>query len=292
MTDHDRTQSIGASDAAAAIGASPWKSQFQLWSEKTGLAQPPNLDEKEAVYWGKALEASIINAFANRTGRHTFALSPSEPTRHPDNLFMTATPDAIQEAEGRGGDGVLEVKNAGHWAGKPWEDGEPPLHYQVQVQHQLACTGLTWGTLCALVGGQKLIWFDVERNQRFIDSMIAKEAFFWTQVIDRVPPEPDGSIATTDVLKLLYPKDDGQIISLPEDAAKWDDLLQRTKASIKTAEQTKCECENWIKAAIGNATTGVLPDGSMYTFKQQIVNHKAKEAWRNEFRVLRRKAVK
>jgi len=284
----DRTGSIGASDAAAALGISPWKSQFQLWAEKTGIAEPPDLDAVEAVEWGTRLELVIGKAFAERSGRDIRYNFDQTVERHPDRLWMTATPDAFQTNGNGRGKGVLQIKTTSLWNQKEWEDTQP-IHYQVQVQHELAVTGLNWGTLCVLIGGQKMLYFDVDRNERFIEAMIAKEAFFWTQVLDRTPPDPDGSIATTDTLRRLYPRDDGETIVLPDDAFHWDEELQVCKKDIKAQENQRRMYENKIKAAMGTATRGVLRNSSMaYTHKLQTVNHKARKAWTNEFRVLRR----
>ena len=42
-----RQQGIGSSDAAAAVGLSPYKSPLQLWAEKTGQARFPEPDPKD-----------------------------------------------------------------------------------------------------------------------------------------------------------------------------------------------------------------------------------------------------
>ena len=287
----ERQNSIGASDAAAALSASPFKSQFQLWSEKVGLAEPPSLDDVERVYWGNALEDKIVERFGEVTGRYVEWNGSHEITRHPNRPWMTATLDGTQECDERAGDGtgVLQIKTTGHWSGKEWET-EPPLHCQIQLQHEIEVKGATWGTLAVLVAGQKLLWFDMERDDDFIEQLMAKEAWFWTQVLDKIPVPVDGSIATTDTLKRLYPKDDGEIISLPAEAADWDLWLREAKDSIKLHEGNKRKIENQIKAALGHNTCGILPNGDQYTFKNQVVNHKAKDAYANEFRVLRRKA--
>lgn len=46
---------IGGSEAAAALGLNPWKSQFQLWLEKTGVVEAEDLTNNEFVYWGRCL---------------------------------------------------------------------------------------------------------------------------------------------------------------------------------------------------------------------------------------------
>jgi len=288
MVANDRTTSIGASDWAAALGVCPWKSPFQLWAEKTGIAEPSDLSGVERIYWGNALEAIIIARFGMVTGRKVEHNIGAKVTRHPERPFLTATLDAVQTDEVRGV-GALEAKNVDYWVGPKWKD-EAPLWVQTQLQGQLACTGMPWGSMAGLIGGNRLEHYDAERNDAFIEAAIDKLAFFWTCVLDKIPPEPDGSIATAECLKRLYPKDDGEIIALPVEAEAWDRQLIVCKQQRKIWDDRQREQENLFKAALGTATTGVLPDGSRYTYKQQIVNHKAKEAYVSRYRVLRRAA--
>ena len=286
----ERRKGIGASEAAAALGVCPWKSRFQLWAEKTGKADPPDLDAVEAVEWGDILEAVICETFAKRTGRRVHHNEGQAMEHHSKHDFMFATPDATQmDKSPRPEIGVLQIKTTSLWRGDAWAE-DARLPYRVQVQHEMACTGRKWGTLVCLIGGQKMVHFDQERNQKFIDAMIEEEAKFWELVTSDTPPEPDGSAATTEVLRRLYPLDDGEIIALPAESAEWDELLVEMKLAIKQLNFEKNELQNKLKAAMGTATTGVLPSGGQYTFKSQTVNHEAREAFQSSHRVLRRKA--
>lgn len=64
-----RQQGIGSSDAAMAIGLSPYKSPLSLWLEKTHRKAPDDLSEKEAVIWGTVLEPVLASVYAERTGK-------------------------------------------------------------------------------------------------------------------------------------------------------------------------------------------------------------------------------
>ncbi len=294
----ERQTSIGASDAAATLNVDPYCSMFKKWSEKTGICAPPSLDDVEQVYWGNAHEPAICRRFSELTGREVHHNDKYELVRHPDRLWMTATLDAIQIHPQRGR-APLECKSIGYmesirgeWADDGKGKVKPPLFVEVQLQHQIAAGGFAWGSIAVLIAGQKMLWFDMDRDDAFIEQMMAKEAWFWTQVLDKIPVPVDGSIATTDTLKRLYPKDDGEIISLPESCTNWDINRQYWKEQKKTAEGSIREFENLIKAALGNATCGILPNGDQYTFKQQTNHYPAKEASESSFRVLRRKANK
>lgn len=49
-----RQKGIGGSDAASVLGISPWKTNVQLWEEKTGITEPEDIS-------GKRSSASVKN---------------------------------------------------------------------------------------------------------------------------------------------------------------------------------------------------------------------------------------
>ena len=63
-----RKGGIGSSDAAAAVGLNPYKSQLELWMEKTGRdALLPKLDpqdEESPAYWGNILEPIVASHYS------------------------------------------------------------------------------------------------------------------------------------------------------------------------------------------------------------------------------------
>ena len=84
-TTTNRNTGLGASDAAAAIGVSPYKSRFSLWAEKTGQVEPPDLSEKEAVQWGNYLQPRIAEVYADKTGRIVRQNRADVARHHPDH---------------------------------------------------------------------------------------------------------------------------------------------------------------------------------------------------------------
>jgi hypothetical protein len=81
------------------------------------------------------------------------------------------------------------------------------------------------------------------------------------------PPPVDGSESTSQVLKELYPRESGAQIALPGIGVEWDAELVEVKRQIKTLETRKAELENQFKAALKEATEGLLPNGVVYTWK-------------------------
>jgi putative phage-type endonuclease len=283
-----RAKGIGASDAAVVLGLSPWKSPMELWAEKTGKVEPDDLTNNEAVLWGKKLEQIILDHLADVTGRQILHHPQTEVVVHPENSWMRCTPDCWQVDEEKG-EGLIEAKTCNFFGGADWSD-EPPLHYQVQLQHQLAVTGEKWGTLCVLIGGQRFEYFDCERNEAFIDALIAAEYAFWQSVETDTPPSVDGTESCAKAIRAMYPTDNGEIVQLPADSEAWDARLQEIKSEMKRLETQRRELEAKIKMEIGEATIGQLPSGTEYSYRlQQRAEHVVKAS---EFRILRRKAGK
>jgi len=280
----ERKSCIGASESPSVLGINPWKSAFQLWAEKTGFAEPDDLSGSEPVEFGLRLERPIAEAFADRTGRRVELWPAFSLVRDPERPYVSCTPDAVQECERRG-EGLVQIKTTSAFNASDWVDG-PPLYYQVQVQQELHVTGYAWGTLVVLIGGQKLRWFDVERNDRFIAALLPKLDEFWRMVQEQIPPEVDGSAATARVLAKLHPDDDGSEVALPAEALAWTEEIEAAKAQIATAEAMKVAAENKLKAAIGSATFGLLPDGGLWSWKTQ--DRKGFYVEPTSFRVLRK----
>ena len=282
----DRLTGLGASEAATVLGLNPFQSPFGLWAEKTGHAEPDDLSENEAVEFGLRLEGPVIDAFAARTKRDCVPWAQFTSVRHPEYPWLRCTPDGLQTGgHGRDEDGTLQIKTTSAFNSADWHEGIP-LHYAVQCQVELAVLGLNWGTLAVLIGGQRLKWFDFERNDEFIDLLIPRLRAFWDLVEAKIPPPVDDRLATAKVLAKLHPEDNGETIELPAEAAEWDERLLAIKDELKALEQEKTGLENKFKSALSDATWGVLPAGGRYSWKTQTrAEHIVKES---TFRVLRR----
>jgi putative phage-type endonuclease len=267
-----RTSTLGASESAALLGLAPdgRESEFSLWTKKTGLVEPEELDA-EWLEWGQILEEPIAQRYAKRTG-HTLWAPPTPwcVAVHPRFPFLTATVDRwIIEAAGHDDPGDLEIKNVGAF-NSDWRDGKDialPLYVQAQVQHQLAVTGLGWAVVAALVGGNSLKTIEVERNQEFIDELEAKAVEFWGRVERKEAPAIDGSVASNKAIKALHPDDSGETVELTEDAVTLAICLETAKEAEKEAKADALEADNKLRAMLGAATFGTLPDGRIVSLK-------------------------
>ena len=256
-----RQQGIGASDAAAALGLSPWVSPFALYVDKVDPIPDDLEDEPEWFLRGRQLEDSICRMLQEETGESV--------TREPVMLRSTSVPFMLLNPDGFTERSLVEVKNVGQFAADRWDDG-PPLHYRLQCQHGLYVTGRESALLGALIGGAKFVWYRIERDEAMIADMLAREEAFWSLVTLRRPPEVDDSKATREALAAHYAHPTGGSVELASDVR---DLLaerETIKTTIDFAKRQLDGVENKIKAMLGNAEAGTLDGQVVVTWR--VVN--------------------
>ncbi|RWT30811.1 YqaJ viral recombinase family protein [Aeromonas caviae] len=256
-----RQLGIGSSDAAVAVGLSPYKCPLTLWLEKTARKAPEDISQKEAVLWGVELEPVLAQVYAKRTGYKVRRVNAV--LQHPEHTFMLANLD--REVVGHpDGPGILEIKTASYHSAPQWEEGVP-VAYQCQVLHQLAVTGHAWAEVAVLIGGQDFRIYRIERDEEKIGDLIRREAHFWQQVRQDWQPEPDGSSDAAAALGWLFPRDDGQTVDLsdsPEFNQLFGQLLQ-LREQKEAVEQQESLIKQRLQATLGEATAGLFADGKI-----------------------------
>jgi putative phage-type endonuclease len=255
----ERRRGIGGSDAAAVLGLSPWASPLSLWVEKTH----PNIDDRqtEAMRWGNVLEDAVARELAKE---HGIRLGPCPGIlAHPERPWQRATLDRYALNRADRPEAVVEVKTANAFAAGEWQqDGPPPDHVVIQVQHQLDVTGLHLGYVAALVGGNQPRWWPVERDDDLIAMLRAEEERFWQLVQAGTPPAPIGHDADGDALAALYAGDPGRETVLDATTLHAVEQRRQAQADKALAEETIEFLGHQIKAALGDATEGLRPDGT------------------------------
>jgi putative phage-type endonuclease len=209
-----RASHIGGSDIASLFDASPYMTRFELWHIKKG-SMPDAMEESDRMFWGKMLEAGIARGLAQQ--QNWTIQPPSGYYVHSRVKGMGCTPDFfIDPVEGFTGRGVLQIKNISYleWLDS-WQDQEPPLHYLLQLQHELACTGCSWGAIGILVGGNESYAFPYLRHDGTVKRIEQTVREFWLSIERN--EEPKAVSEDYSVVRRLYRRTSGETIDLSKD---------------------------------------------------------------------------
>ncbi|WP_201500686.1 YqaJ viral recombinase family protein [Pseudomonas paracarnis] len=259
-----RKQGIGSSDAAAAVGLNPYKSQLELWLEKTGRdTSLPKLDpndEESPAYWGNILEPIVATHYTKRSGHRVRRVNAV--LQHPDPKLPWMLANIDREVIGADDVQILECKTAGINGARLWKEGVPE-YVQLQVMHQLAVTGKQAADVAVLLGGQHLEIHRIERDESMIARLINLERLFWDYVVSDTPPPADGTDSAEAALRCLYPEDNGQTLDFsqhPELATTYREL-KAVRQSINQQEAREAQLKQVLQQAMGIATRAEFTEG-------------------------------
>ena len=250
-----RSKVVGGSEIAALFGCQPAYalSHYALWMVKAGRAPPPPVGN-ERVWWGNHLEDAIAEAVAIKEGltvaKGGHMLDETTPGMG-CTLDYIITGHAYPDYEGQG---ALELKNVDWLVHKrSWTEGEPPPHILLQLQHQLACTGFSWGIVGAFVGGNDLRVYRYRARPKIIAEIRRRVTDFWASIEEDREPPVDGSDGAAAVLRAMYavPVDEEADLTedneLPEICAGLLNVAERRRA----AEAEEKTYKNRLVAKLG-----------------------------------------
>ena len=197
----NRSKYIGGSDASSIIGMNGWKTNVQLWEEKTGLVIPEDISDKPYVQYGIAAEPII---------RELFKLNyPQYKVEYVDNNSWTNTKFPFAAVSHDGWMTEIETGRKGIWECKTTEivssmskekwAGRIPDNYYVQLIHSLMvredCEFAHLTALLTFKFNEKELYqqiknYHIERKDVLDDIayLAQEEERFWKQVQNKVRP--------------------------------------------------------------------------------------------------------
>jgi putative phage-type endonuclease len=259
-----RKGGIGSSDAGAAVGLNPYKSQLELWLEKTGrdtaLPKLDPHDEESPAYWGNVLEPVVAWHYSKRTKNKVRRINAVLQHPDPDLAWMLANID--REVIGADDVQILECKTAGINGARLWKEGVPE-YVQLQVMHQLAVTGKQAADVAVLLGGQHLEIHRIERDEQVIARLIELERKFWEYVVTDTPPPADGTDSAEAALRCLYPEGNGQTVDFSGRAGLAAAYLElkAVRQSIGEKEKREAQLKQLLQQAMGEASRAEFSHG-------------------------------
>lgn len=281
----ERQCGIGGSDVGAILGVNKYKTPFEVYLEKTEPITEVT-EQSESAYWGDQFEEVVAKEFEKRTGKKV--RRDRKHYKHKDYPFMVANIDRRVVGE----NAILECKTANQYLASEWQDDEIPASYLLQVQHYLVVTGAKVGYIAVLIGGQKFIWKEVQRDEELIEIIIEAEKNFWKMVQDKTPPALDGSSAAENYLKEKYKQAESE--KAIELGFEYKDKI---KAYFELKEQKDLlenqikEIENQIKFELKDAEIGFTP-GYSISWKNVSSNRVDSKKLKSEFPEIYEKVLK
>lgn len=187
-----RFRGVGGSDAAALLGLNPYKSNLDLFEEKTGRKEPPDISEKDFVKYGHEAEPHIRALFALDYPEYKVEYHPFRILQSIERPYMLASLDGeLTDKEGRRG--ILEIKTTNilqSMQKEKWDD-QIPQNYYCQLLWYFSVTGYDFAVLRAHL---RSIWknetrttcrhYFIEREEVKEDIALLEEeaAKFWRYV--------------------------------------------------------------------------------------------------------------
>jgi len=257
-----RRKGVSGSDAAAIVGLDRYRSAFDVYADKLGFKQEQ--PDNEAMRQGRDLESYVAARFTEATGKKL--KRKNAILQHPDYPWMIADIDRWVVGENAG----LECKTTSVLNRAKFNQGEFPPNYYVQCMHYMAVTGAERWYLAVLVLNKAFHVFTIERDEAEIEALIEAERRFWEEhVLEQIPPAPDGTESTTEVIKTMFPeareRETVALFGYEEKIQK----LQALKVQIDELQREYDTIKQEIQLALGDAEIGQA-QGYIVEWKNQV----------------------
>ena len=268
-----RKESIGGSDVAVILGCNPYKSQFELWQEKTGRMEPEDLSQNVHVLFGKRMEPVIAEWFQEMYPEYEVIVDENIHL-HEKYPFIAGNFDRKLVDE-FGIEGILEIKTTTAQTFKKWQDGINSVlcsafsvdkMYYAQIQHYLSISGAKYGVFAIMVD-KSLKVTHVARDENWIRESTEIVAEWWKKHIEGDTPPP----MIIDDYRLIEPQQGSQKQAGEETVKMWEDLLELKGRKKQLDEEIKI-LENGIKFIMMDNEALVLGDEVLATWKSQTSN--------------------
>jgi len=264
-----RKADVTSTGSAALFDCSPYLTKYELYQTKAKGIEIP-FQENDRMHKGLRMEAFAAQEIALE---HGVIVEPfNEYVRIPE-IKAGASYDfriigldenwkgeetELRQMFAQYGKGILEIK-AVHGAiyKDKWENGEPPAHYSVQLDHQLAVHGgYKWGCIAAFTGVYEHNVVSRAYDKDKASKILTAIKRFWDDVEAGREPDPD-YYRDGAVINALNPEAEGGIDFT--ESQEFDDLCQRysilkdqIKADTKEADAIKAKLHHMIgSGAVG-----------------------------------------
>lgn len=256
-----RRKYVTSTDVAAILGIHPYRSQMEVWLDKTGRSEPK--PASISMMKGTTLEPLIRKLWTEKHHLKIFKpeLDQSFVFSNSDfPLWLASIDGQVQQ------NATLELFEAKHTDNRKWksfdgiwsdwgEEGSEdiPDQHAAQVLVGMACSGLQAWNLGAIITNE-FRTYRGGRDDLLISSLYEMSAKWWNDFVkqDRIPPA-DGSKSTDRALAQMFPRNAGTDL-VPANAAQTALVKQLRAARVvtKMAEADEAQVIQNLKKEIGD----------------------------------------
>ena len=249
---------ITASEIAAVMGMSEYKTAYEVWAEKMGLM--PAFTGNESTARGHRYEAAILGDYADRNEVELrYPLPLIECSTLP---CLAATPDAQWVARDFR---LVEAKfsMSANRAAELGEEGTDAIPYDwlLQTQAQMECVDVEFADVAVLLYGRLRV-FNVRRHPDITAAIRDAATELSERIANNDPPEPDyRHPRTLQVLRAIHGVKGDVKITLDAGTVEAWHIYKQTGDKIKSLEEIRDEAQARVLSAMGDAAVGELGDG-------------------------------
>lgn len=268
-----RQQGIGGSDVAAILGMDGHGGALRVFLDKIGQRRPERDARLErSARRGHRLEPLVAEFFAEESGLTVLA-SPGT-LQHVEHSHWIANPDRLAVAPGAGSRdelGVLECKTR-TWRSarvENWRGDEAPDGPALQAHWYMTVTGLTFAYVAGLIDDD-LTWFRLERDDELSALLADAVDRFWHEhVLAGLPPKPDGTGATTELLARLWDAREEATVEVdPVETMLLKQRRRELREHIGELDDELTEVENRLRQVAGDAEVATIGGKPAFTWRQ------------------------
>lgn len=188
----NRTRGIGGSDISAVVGLNPYKTNVDLWMEKTGQTTPEDISEKDYVKYGTEAECHLRELFKLDFPQYAVDYVENNSFTNSKYPWAVASLDGwLTDEDGRRGVWECKTTNILQSMQKEKWRNQIPMNYYCQCLFYMA---VYEAEFCVLKAQLKTVFdgvpylqtrhYFIERSevQADIDYLMQKGSEFWESV--------------------------------------------------------------------------------------------------------------
>ncbi|UVF60734.1 exonuclease [Gordonia phage BobBob] len=269
-----RRNGIGSSECSSVLGLNPWPdaTAWHVWMDKVGLLPLDDGRDSEQMEIGREVESAIVRIVARRLGVQHYGIPALANHAQP---WMRSNVDRVFVTN----DGPIpfEAKNTSEYLLHEWID-QVPDHAELQILHTLNVTGAPFGYVGGMIGGRRVVFQRIDRNESLLRHIADVERELWDRVlgykaaiargatVDEAREEFEPTVTERDTVDSIIgaaPRRDVDEIVLTDEQAErarlWVADYQAAQLAEKSAQAGKDDARNKL-VQLANGHTRMLAE--------------------------------